>query len=173
MRKTRRFLLLVLVLAAAGVALVYTRQRARLELEAPARPAPIAQDLQSVSKDWVYYKGDGDRPVFEARAKEMEQVAGSAVVMRLKGVDLRLYKKDGKRYDHVESATAQFDQAAGSLFAEGEVTITLAVPEEDLPAVADAKARPVAPDWPAVPKLSGVWPRSGRLKVLILLSPRR
>jgi lipopolysaccharide export system protein LptA len=138
MRKTRRLLLAALVVAAAGVAYIYRQQSAQQALNAPQAPPPLTGQTQSVSKDWVYYKGDGDRPVFEVRAKEMEQVTGSATAVRLRGVDLRLYKKDGQRFDHVESAAAEFDQAAGSLFAEGDVAITLAEREPD----------PAQPDLP-------------------------
>ncbi len=138
MRKTRRILLLALVLSAAAVAVVYRDQRARQAREAPAPPAALAQNIEAASKDWVYYKGDGDRPVLEVRAREMEQVAGTSPVLRLKQVDLRLYKKDGKKYDHVQSASAEFSQADASLYAEGEVTITLAVPDD----ATDAQAIP-------------------------------
>src|SRR4051812_37784218 len=116
MRKTRRLLLLALVLSAVAVGLVYRDQLARQAKSAPAKPQPLAQDLQSASKDWVYYKGDGDRPVIEVRAREMEQVSGDSGLVRLKGVDLRLYSKNGKTYDHVESAAAEFDQKAASLY---------------------------------------------------------
>src|ERR1700750_1803524 len=110
MRKTRRILLLALVLSAAAVALVYRDQRARQVRDAPAQPTALPQNIETASKDWVYYKGDGDRPVLEIRAREMEQVSGTSPVIRLKQVDLRLYKKDGKKYDHVRSASAEFNQ---------------------------------------------------------------
>jgi lipopolysaccharide export system protein LptA len=123
------FLLAILAVAAA-VGIAFRVQRAQQAGRAPALPKPLARNIQAASKDWVYFKGDGERPIIEIRARDMERVEQPAAKMALKDVELKLYHKDGREFDHVKSASAEFDEAAGSLFSDGKVEITLAVPAD-------------------------------------------
>ena len=51
--------------------------------------------------------------------------SGSRV--ELEGVTLRMFSKDGKKFDEVKSAKAEFDVGQGLSFSEGEVEITMGV----------------------------------------------
>jgi lipopolysaccharide export system protein LptA len=123
------FLLAILAVAAA-VGIAFKIQREQQAGRAPVLPKPLARNLQAASKDWVYFKGEGDHPIVEIRARDMERIEEPAAKVSLRQVELKLYHKDGREYDHVKSDTAEFDEAAGALFAEGEVEITLAVPAD-------------------------------------------
>ena len=48
----------------------------------------------------------------------------------LAGVTLDIFNKDGDKYDHVKCAKADFDVGRGILYSEGEVEITMNVPEQ-------------------------------------------
>ena len=48
----------------------------------------------------------------------------------LTGVTLDIYNKEGDKYDHVKSAKAEFDIGRGILYSDGEVEITMKVPEQ-------------------------------------------
>ena len=48
----------------------------------------------------------------------------------LTGVTLDIFNKDGDKYDHVKCAKAEFDVGRGILYSDGEVEITMNVPEQ-------------------------------------------
>jgi lipopolysaccharide export system protein LptA len=54
-----------------------------------------------------------------------------ATKLELAGVTLHLFHKDGKTYDSVTSAKAEFDHPNARLFSEGEVEITMGVPSAE------------------------------------------
>ena len=49
------------------------------------------------------------------------------------GVTLDIFNKDGDKYDHVKCAKAEFDVGQGILYSDGEVEITMNVPENEQP----------------------------------------
>ncbi|NUN03508.1 MAG: LPS export ABC transporter periplasmic protein LptC, partial [Bryobacteraceae bacterium] len=130
MWRARQLILLAILVIVIAVGAVYYLQKAVLARRAPPRPAPIASNLNASAEDWVWSKTEDGRPVVEVRARTFEQVREPAV-FNLEGVELRLYEKDGKTYDLVKSARAQFDQSQNVLFSEGEVEITMGIPLED------------------------------------------
>ncbi|MCL4852353.1 MAG: LPS export ABC transporter periplasmic protein LptC [Bryobacteraceae bacterium] len=130
MWRARQLILLAILVIVLAVVAVYYLQKAVLARRAPQRPTPIASNLNASAEDWVWSKTEDGRPVVEVRARTFEQVREPAV-FNLEGVELRLYEKDGKTYDLVKSARAQFDQSQNVLFSEGEVEITMGIPVED------------------------------------------
>ncbi|MEZ5351740.1 MAG: LptA/OstA family protein [Bryobacteraceae bacterium] len=130
MRRKRRLLLLAIVLISGGVGSVYLKQRASLRLLPAPKMEPIREGLQASSEDWVYRKDDGNCPVVEVRAKEVESAEGGSPQTHLTGVQLLIFHNCGAAYDHVKSAEADFNPSDGILFSEGEVEITLAVPAD-------------------------------------------
>lgn len=128
MRRTRRLFLLAIVVIVGAVGASYYVQKGLQSRTTPPAPARLNRGVQAASRDWVYYKGDGDRPVVEVRARDMERVDEPAAKILLKGVQLKLYHKDGKEYDWVTSEAAEFNEADGVLYSDGHVGITLAVP---------------------------------------------
>ncbi len=130
MRRTRRIFLVAVFAILCGVGASYYL-RLQLERRKPTRvPKSMRANVQMAGQDWVYRKDDGQRPIVEVRAKDMERVEEPAPKTMLKGVELRLFHKGGSEYDLVKSASAEFDEAAGTLFSGGAVEITLAVPAE-------------------------------------------
>jgi lipopolysaccharide export system protein LptA len=129
MRRTRWLLLVAIAAILGGVGATYQIRRRLLERQAPPKPAQLPLNLAASSQDWEWTKTEGGRPVVHIRAREVQQASGSGHV-ELKGVELRIFHKDGSSYDLVKSAAARFVQADRRLVSDGDVEITLAVPVE-------------------------------------------
>jgi lipopolysaccharide export system protein LptA len=148
MRGTRWLLLVAMAVIVGGVAFKYRARKLALEHEAPAKPAPLANTLNSTAEDWQVSEADQKtgRKRYDIRAKNMETLADSSRV-DLKGVTMRIYSKDGDSYDLVKSAAATFDTNTKNLYSAGETEITVGLPVEGQP----------SPDhMPTVIKTSGV-----------------
>ncbi|MBK7927183.1 MAG: LPS export ABC transporter periplasmic protein LptC [Bryobacterales bacterium] len=130
MRRFRHLFLLALVVALAAVVAAYRAQRGVQAERQPVLPKALPQDVQASSRDWVYFKDNGGVPVVEVRARDMARIEKPEPRIQLTGVQLKLFHKDGKQYDLVKSAAAIFDEAGSSLFSEGDVEITLAIPAD-------------------------------------------
>jgi lipopolysaccharide export system protein LptA len=121
----------VAILAIVGsVATSYYLQKKSLAREAPQAPAALPTHVDAAATDWVWNHIVGGRPVVEVRAKDFRQVKDR---MELERVELRIYHDDGKVFDRVKSARAEFDTNQGSLYSDGEVEITMGVPVEGSP----------------------------------------
>jgi lipopolysaccharide export system protein LptA len=129
LRSTRLLLLLAIVLILGAVGATYYRQRAALSKQAPPPPVALPLGTAATASSWVYTKHDGQRLVAEVLAKSFRQL-NEPSRLELEQVELRLIKPDGKRYDWVRSAKAQFDQVHDTLYSDGEVEITMGVPLE-------------------------------------------
>ena len=136
MRRTRILFLLAIVLILGAVGSSYYIQKKAQFRQRPTLPEKLPLNVNIAQKDWVYFKGDGNRPIVEVRAREMQRVEEGTPRIELKKVVLKLYHKDGKEYDLVKCETAVFAENDSILFSDGDVEITLAVPaadEESLP----------------------------------------
>ena len=131
MRRTRRLLLLLIAAIVAGVSITYVVQRDTQARNAPASPSALPESLSAQGQNWSWEKtdADGGRPLVRVFAKGFRQTADGQHV-ELEHVTLQLFQKDGKAFDEVKSAKADFDIAAGHLFSDGEVEITMGVPSE-------------------------------------------
>lgn len=127
MRRLRRLLLVAILLTLAAVGVTYSWRKAALQRQAPVASPPLAQNIQAEGRDWVYTHHEGDRPRVEVRAARMRQI-GQPAELELEGVELRIFDRDGLKYDHVKSAFARFDTRNGDLYSDAEVEITLGVP---------------------------------------------
>jgi lipopolysaccharide export system protein LptA len=133
MRRTRRLFLLAVFAILCGVGgSYYLRQQ--LELARPrVVPKSLRPKVQASGQDWIYRKEDGGIPIVEIRARDMEREEGEGARILLKGVELRLFHKSGAEFDLVKSASAEFGEAEGALYSDGEVEITLGVPADGGP----------------------------------------
>ncbi len=122
--------MLAIVVFCGAVGSVYLKQKARLSLAPAPVTTAIREGLQASSEDWVYRKDDGNCPIVEVRAKEVESAEGDSPQTHLTGVQLLIFHSCGAIYDHVTSAEADFNPSDGILFSQGEVEITLAVPAD-------------------------------------------
>src|ERR1700686_149560 len=131
MRLSRWLILAALLAIVAFVGQTYIKRQQTLAREAPPAPPPLETGIDGRASDWVYTQSDGERPRVTVRAKSFRQVKAPSV-MELDGVELQLFHKDGRHFDLVKSAKAQFDIAAKSLYSNGEVEISMGL-EEDAP----------------------------------------
>lgn len=130
MRRTRRLFLFALPVLIAGVGGTYYYKRLEVSANAPVVPKTLPSSTRALSKDYVYFKGTRDCPELEVRAHEAEGVEQPKAKFILRGVEMKVFHACGNKYDHIRSASADFDEAEGRMFADGEVEITLAVPAE-------------------------------------------
>ncbi|MBM3738691.1 MAG: hypothetical protein FJW39_23180 [Acidobacteria bacterium] len=130
MRRTRRLFLVALIALLGGVLYSYVKQRAAAAALSKPLPPPLPGNTRALSADWVYYKGTRECPETEIRAKEAEGIEQPAAKLQLRGVEMRVFHSCGKSHDLVKAESADFDEQEGTLYAEGDVEITLAVPED-------------------------------------------
>ncbi len=127
MRRTRWLFLFAIIFIVVAVGATYLKRKGSLEKDAPARPKPLTSRLDGSFNRWTYSDQKGTTPHVEIFADHAGVSAGSTAT-DLEGVDLKLYNKDGTQYDLVKTDKAQCDPAAKTLYADGEVNITMAVP---------------------------------------------
>jgi lipopolysaccharide export system protein LptA len=134
MRRTRRLLLLLMVLILGTVGSVYYRQKAFQAASATPPPPPMKHGVSASSQDWVYRKDDGRCPVVEVRAQDVATAESPDERILLKRVELKLFHACGAKYDYVRSESAEFNKTAETMYSDGDVELTLAVPssEEEL-----------------------------------------
>ena len=128
-RGTRLLLLAAITVIVLAVGGAYRFQKILLQKQAPHRPAALPQRLNATAQDWEFTNSREGKLVVSVRAKDFRQVKATGIV-ELDTVELKLHRKQGGRYDLVRSAKAEFRTTDKILYSEGEVEITLAVPEE-------------------------------------------
>lgn len=127
MRGTRWLILAAITVILGGVATTYRLQKRALEGEAPPRPTALAPTLNSAAQNWVWVQTDKDRTVCRITAKDVRQVK-DANRLELEQVELQIPSRHGDNHDLVHSAHAVFNQSDKRLYSDGDVDITLAVP---------------------------------------------
>ena len=132
MRGTRWLLLVAIVAILSGLGLTYRAQRQALRAQSPPRPEALAAGLNSKSQNFFYSRTNSDHTTLEVAADDMQEAKDSSRV-DLKGVTLKLYSKKGDTYDLVKSASATLFKNEHRFYSEGDVEITLAVPEDAAP----------------------------------------
>jgi lipopolysaccharide export system protein LptA len=132
MRRTRWLFLAAILAILATVGATYIKRKERIARNAPEVPVPLETGVEGRASNWCYTQSDGDRPRVKVCAENFRQVKEPSL-MELDGVELQLFHEDGTKFDLVKSAKAQFDVAGRSLYSDGEVDITMAVPTEGEP----------------------------------------
>ena len=132
MRGTRWLLLVAIAAIVAGVGITYRAQKLAIRIQAPAKPASLPDDLNSTAQDWSYTESNANQTTVEVTAKDALEARDSSRV-DLKGVTLKLHDKRGGTYDLVTSAAASYFKTEHRFYSEGEVQITLKVPETGEP----------------------------------------
>ncbi len=132
MRFTRPLLLLAIAVIVAATGATYYFARLREQAKTPPKPHPLPEHLSAAAADWSWSHTVEGRPVVEVRARNFRQVKEPSSFELLQ-VELRVFDKDGARFDQVRSAKAQFDIARGVLYSEGDVQITMGVPAGQAP----------------------------------------
>ncbi len=127
MRRTRWLFLFAIIFIVVAVGATYLKRKGSLEKDAPARPKPLGKNFDGSFDRWTYSDQKGTTPHVTITADKMRESAGSTA-LDLDGVELKLYTKDGAQYDLVKTDKALCDPSAKTLYADGEVNITMAVP---------------------------------------------
>src|SRR4051794_8526091 len=118
MRRTRRLILLLIALILGGAGYTYYIQKGVQTRNAPIKPAALPDTVSSRANDWNHIEKRNGLPVYEVNAKDYRMDASGNKV-ELEGVTLRMFSKDGQKYDEVKSAKADFDVGNGLLFSQG------------------------------------------------------
>jgi lipopolysaccharide export system protein LptA len=129
MRRTRWLFLFAIIFIVVAVGATYLTRKGSLERDAPARPKPLARNFDGSFNKWTYSDQKGTTPHVEISADHAGVATGSGAT-ELEGVEMKLYNKDGTNYDLVKTAKAICDTSAKTLYADGEVDITMAVPTD-------------------------------------------
>lgn len=128
----RRFAWL-LVIAILGIVIAvgnsYLRQKQIAARNAPAKPAPLGMGLSAKASKWEWANNQGDKPKSLIRASSFREIKDPPST-ELEGLELLLYDATGTKYDLVESAQARFTKGDRVLFSEGDVRITMGIPED-------------------------------------------
>lgn len=130
MRRTRAFLLLAIALLLAATGGTYYFQRKTQFGRKPVLPERLPQNVQAAQRDWVYFKGEGETPSVEIRARHMQRMEEESPRVQLEDVRMKLFHKDGREYDLVTSEHAVFTENERVLFSDGAVEIILGVPSD-------------------------------------------
>ena len=135
MRGTRWLILLAILLLVGGVAATYRLQKRHLKEASPQKPQAMDAGLMSAAQDWVHIETSeppDSRTICRISAKDVRQAKDSNQV-ELDGVELRLPSMHSDNYNLVHSAHAEYNQRDKRLYSDGDVDITLAVPNEGQP----------------------------------------
>jgi lipopolysaccharide export system protein LptA len=130
MRRFAPLILLGFVAILSGVGWTYYERLKLLAASAPVKPKKLEPGESGNFHEWSYRHTSSQKTVIQLHADDMQELDGKD---ELAGVTLDIYSKDGQKYDHIQSAKAEFDIASGMLYSEGEVEITLNVPLDGEP----------------------------------------
>ncbi len=129
MRRAGWLVLVVIALILGAVGFIYNAQKTAQARNAPKAPAKLPDAVSARANDWTWEQTRDGRPIVRVWARDMRSNA-DATKLELEHVTLHLFHKDGKSYDRVMSAKAEFDHPNARLFSDGAVEITMGVPAD-------------------------------------------
>lgn len=130
MRRVAPLVLLCFVAILAVVGRTYYVRLKRQAASAPVKPHRLAPGTSASFHGWNYTHTSSEKTVVRVHSDDFQELDGK---YELTGVTLDIFNKQGDKYDHVESAKAEFDVSRDVLYSEGEVQITINVPEGEQP----------------------------------------
>jgi len=130
MRRFAPLILLGFVVIVSGVGWTYYKRLQLLQASEPVKPKKLPPGLTSTFHGWTYTHTSSQKTVIRLHADDIQELDGKD---ELAGVTLDIYNRDGQKYDHIQSAKAEFDVASGMLYSDGEVAITLNQPVDGQP----------------------------------------
>src|SRR5262245_4728445 len=128
MRGTRWLLLVAIVAIVSGLGITYRLQKRILKAAAPERPADLPAGLTQTQNSWCMTESTSSYTKVEICSGALQEGTDSGRV-DLKNVVLKLHNRNGKTYDLVARAEPAFLKNDHRMYSEGEVEITLDVPE--------------------------------------------
>jgi lipopolysaccharide export system protein LptA len=130
MRRAAPLILLGFVAILSGVGWTYYVRLKQQAANAPVKPRKLAPGTSATFHKWTYSHTSSQKTVVTISSDDFQELDGKD---ELTGVTLDIFNKEGNKYDHVQCAKADFDVAKGILYSEGEVEITLNVPDGEQP----------------------------------------
>src|SRR3984957_2297963 len=130
MRRAAPLILLAFVAILSTVGRTYYVRLKKQTASAPAKPRNLAPGISSVFHGWTYNHTSSEKTVITMHSDDFQELDGK---YELTGVTLDIFNKDGDTFNHVKCAKAEFDVGHGILYSEGEVEITMKVPEHEQP----------------------------------------
>jgi lipopolysaccharide export system protein LptA len=129
MRRAAPLILLAFVAILSGVGWTYYVRLKQQAANAPVKPRRLAPGTSATFHGWTYSHTSSQKTVITIHSDDFQELDGKD---ELTGVTLDISTK-GDKYDHVKCAKAEFDVGRGILYSEGEVEITLNVPDNEEP----------------------------------------
>jgi len=130
MRRAAPLILLGFVAIVVGVGRIYYSRLKQQVVSAPAKPRKLAPGTTATFHGWKYSHTSSEKTVITVQSDDFQEIDGKD---QLTGVTLDIFNKEGDKYDHVKCAKAEFDVGRGILYSEGEVEITMNVPDNEEP----------------------------------------
>ena len=130
MRRAAPLILLAFVAIVAAVGRIYYVRLKQQAASTPVKLKKMAPGSTATFRGWKYSHTSSEKTVITMQSEDFQELDGKD---ELTGVTLDIFNKDGDTYNHVQCAKAEFDVAKGILYSEGEVQITMKVPEHDKP----------------------------------------
>ena len=129
-RALRPLILLAILMILGGLGATYYVRLKQQAQNSPTKPNKLAPGTAATYHGWTYTHTSNEQTVITVHAEDFQEVEGR---QELTGLELDIYHKDGNQYDRVKSAKAEFDMAQGILYSDGDVEITMGVPEDQPP----------------------------------------
>jgi lipopolysaccharide export system protein LptA len=130
MRRAAPLILLGFVAILSGVGWTYYVRLKQQAPNTPVKPRRLAPGTSATFHGWTYSHTSSQKTVITIHSDDFQELDGKD---ELTGVTLDIFNKEGDKYDHVKCAKAEFDVGRGILYSEGEVEITLNVPDNEEP----------------------------------------
>ena len=130
MRRVAPLILLGFVAILSTVGWTYYVRLKSQVASAPAKPKTLDPGTSATYHGWKYTHTSSEKTVITVQSDDFQEQNGKD---ELTGVTLDIFNKQGDKYDHVKCAKAEFDVGRGILYSEGEVEITMNVPDNEQP----------------------------------------
>jgi len=130
MRRVAPLILLGFVAILSTVGWTYYVRLKSQVASAPAKPKTLDPGTSATYHGWKYTHTSSEKTVMTVQSDDFQEQNGKD---ELTGVTLDIFNKQGDKYDHVKCAKAEFDVGRGILYSEGEVEITMNVPDNEQP----------------------------------------
>jgi lipopolysaccharide export system protein LptA len=126
MRRVAPLILLGFVAIVAGVGRIYYVRLKQQASVAPVKLKRFSPGTSASFRGWTYSHTSSEKTVITMHSDDFQELDGKD---ELTGVTLDVFNKDGDTYNHVQCAKAEYDVQRGILYSDGEVDITMKVPE--------------------------------------------
>ncbi len=126
MRRVAPLILLALVFIVGAVGRIYYLRLKQQASLAPVKLKRLSPGTSSTFRGWTYRHTSSEKTVITLHSDDFQELDGKD---ELTGVTLDVFNKDGDTYNHVQCAKGEYDVQRGILYSDGEVEITMKVPE--------------------------------------------